>query len=64
VDENQYCDSKFIAPETRIIGGIEYRLLCKRDNKKIAEAIRDDMVSRKKKAVVMLEGAEFVVWWC
>jgi hypothetical protein len=63
MDENQYCDSVFIAPPTRMIKGFEYRQLCKRDNKKIAEALRDDMLERGKKAIMTEECGEFVVWW-
>ena len=64
MDENCYCESTFEAPPTRIIKGREYRQLCKRDNKKAAEVLRDDMVGRGKQAVITEECGDFVVWWC
>lgn len=63
MDENQYCDSIFEAPPTRMIKGREYRQLCKRDNKKVAEEIRDDMIKQRKRAVITEECGDFVVWW-
>jgi len=64
MDENQYCDSVFIAPPTRMIKGKEYRLLCKRDDKRKVDEIKEDMEGRGKKVVIIEECGEFSVWWC
>jgi hypothetical protein len=64
MDENQYCDSKFVPPDTRIVDGVEYRLIGRRSSEKAANAIRDDLVGNNKRAIVTKEEEEFAVWWC
>jgi hypothetical protein len=63
MDENQYCDSKFIAPDKRAFKGLEYSLVCRRTVKSAAEAIKKDMEERGKNCIITAEGGEFYVWW-